>query len=121
MPGGEGCRRRIRRRRVPLLGPRQAGRADQWLACVAAWLGWTLDSFDFTIFLLLMVPIAKGFGDFAHTAITHEAEPSIVEDTERPSGLHRQVEMVNRAAHGMRDERRSVPTTRAATPFTETR
>ena len=32
---------------------------DQWLAWVAAWLGWTLDSFDFTIFLLLMVPIAK--------------------------------------------------------------
>ena len=35
---------------------------DQWLAWVAAWLGWTLDSFDFTIFLLLMVPIAKDFG-----------------------------------------------------------
>src|ERR1043166_8194762 len=35
---------------------------DQWLAWVAAWLGWTLDAFDFTIFLLLMVPIAKDFG-----------------------------------------------------------
>ena len=35
---------------------------DQWLAWIAAWLGWTLDSFDFTIFLLLMVPIAKDFG-----------------------------------------------------------
>src|ERR1700743_1590067 len=35
---------------------------DQWLAWVAAWLGWTLDSFDFTIFLLLMVPISKDFG-----------------------------------------------------------
>src|SRR5213082_635777 len=34
---------------------------DQWLAWVAAWLGWTLDSFDFTIFLLIMVPIAKEF------------------------------------------------------------
>src|SRR5512133_161747 len=34
---------------------------DQWLAWVAAWLGWTLDSFDFTIFLLLMVPIAHDF------------------------------------------------------------
>jgi MFS transporter, SHS family, lactate transporter len=34
---------------------------DQWLAWVAAWLGWTLDAFDFTIFLLLMVPIAETF------------------------------------------------------------
>src|SRR3954462_10133257 len=35
---------------------------DQWLAWIAAWLGWTLDAFDFTIFLLLMVPISKDFG-----------------------------------------------------------
>ena len=35
---------------------------DQWLAWWAAWLGWTLDAFDFTIFLLIMVPIAKEFG-----------------------------------------------------------
>ena len=35
---------------------------DQWIAYVAAWLGWTLDAFDFTIFLLIMVPIAKEFG-----------------------------------------------------------
>jgi len=35
---------------------------DQWLAWVAAWLGWTLDSFDFTIFLLIMVPISQEFG-----------------------------------------------------------
>ena len=35
---------------------------DQWLAWVAAWLGWTLDAFDFTIFLVLMVPISKDFG-----------------------------------------------------------
>src|SRR6476646_847631 len=35
---------------------------DQWLAWIAAWLGWTLESFDFTIFLLLMVPISKDFG-----------------------------------------------------------
>lgn len=34
---------------------------DQWLAFVAAWLGWTLDAFDFTIFLLIMVPIAASF------------------------------------------------------------
>src|ERR1700690_1469959 len=35
---------------------------DQWLAYVAAWLGWTLDAFDFTIFLVLMGPISKEFG-----------------------------------------------------------
>ena len=34
---------------------------DQWLAYLAAWLGWTLDAFDFTIFLLIMVPIANEF------------------------------------------------------------
>ena len=27
---------------------------EQWHAWIAAWLGWTLDAFDFTIFLLLM-------------------------------------------------------------------
>src|SRR5262249_9419258 len=42
---------------------------DQWKAYVAAWLGWTLDAFDFTIFLLIMVPIAKEF-DVALTAVT---------------------------------------------------
>jgi MFS transporter, SHS family, lactate transporter len=35
---------------------------DQWFAWAAAWLGWTLDAFDFTIFLLIMVPIAQEFG-----------------------------------------------------------
>jgi len=35
---------------------------DQWLAYLAAWLGWTLDAFDFTVFLLIMVPIATEFG-----------------------------------------------------------
>jgi SHS family lactate transporter-like MFS transporter len=34
---------------------------DQWNAYIAAWLGWTLDAFDFTIFLLIIVPIAKEF------------------------------------------------------------
>jgi SHS family lactate transporter-like MFS transporter len=34
---------------------------EQWLAWVAAWLGWTLDAFDFTIFLLIMVPISQTF------------------------------------------------------------
>ena len=42
---------------------------DQWLAWWAAWLGWTLDAFDFTIFLLIMVPIAKEF-DVPLTAVT---------------------------------------------------
>jgi MFS transporter, SHS family, lactate transporter len=35
---------------------------DQWFAWVAAWLGWMLDAFDFTIFLFIMAPIAKEFG-----------------------------------------------------------
>ena len=41
---------------------------DQWYAYIAAWLGWTLDAFDFTIFLLIMVPIAKEF-DVPLTAV----------------------------------------------------
>src|SRR5690242_21799745 len=35
---------------------------EQWKAFIAAWLGWTLDAFDFTIFLLIMVPISQEFG-----------------------------------------------------------
>jgi SHS family lactate transporter-like MFS transporter len=42
---------------------------DQWLAWVAAWLGWTLDAFDFTIFLLIMLPIAQEF-NVPLTAVT---------------------------------------------------
>ena len=42
---------------------------EQWKAWLAAWLGWTLDAFDFTIFLLIMVPIAKEF-DVPLTAVT---------------------------------------------------
>jgi SHS family lactate transporter-like MFS transporter len=34
---------------------------DQWSAYIAAWLGWTLNAFDFTVFLLIMAPIAKEF------------------------------------------------------------
>jgi SHS family lactate transporter-like MFS transporter len=34
---------------------------DQWYAFGAAWMGWVLDSFDFTVFLLIMVPISKEF------------------------------------------------------------
>jgi MFS transporter, SHS family, lactate transporter len=33
----------------------------QWHAWTAAWLGWTLDSFDFTIFPFLMLPISQEF------------------------------------------------------------
>ena len=42
---------------------------DQWYAFVAAWLGWTLDAFDFTVFLLIMHPIAQEFG-VSMTAVT---------------------------------------------------
>src|SRR5712671_1264953 len=35
---------------------------EQWKAYIAAWLGWTLDAFDFTIFLLIMLPISQEFG-----------------------------------------------------------
>jgi len=34
---------------------------EQWYAWWAAWLGWTLDAFDFTVFLLIMKPIADFF------------------------------------------------------------
>src|SRR5258707_13473280 len=34
---------------------------DQWYAWVAAWLGWTLDAFDFTIFLVIMLQITQEF------------------------------------------------------------
>lgn len=39
----------------------------QWTTFTAAWLGWVLDAFDFTIFLLVMPEIAKEFG-VTHTA-----------------------------------------------------
>jgi len=35
---------------------------DQWYAFIAAWLGWTLDAFDFTVFLLIMHAISEHFG-----------------------------------------------------------
>jgi SHS family lactate transporter-like MFS transporter len=34
----------------------------QWVSFLAAWAGWVLDGFDFTIFLLAMPEIAKEFG-----------------------------------------------------------
>jgi SHS family lactate transporter-like MFS transporter len=42
---------------------------DQWYAFIAAWLGWTLDAFDFTVFLLIMHPIAETF-HVSMTAVT---------------------------------------------------
>ena len=30
---------------------------DQWYAWWAAWLGWTLDAFDFTVFLLIIADL----------------------------------------------------------------
>ena len=35
---------------------------DQWLAWFAGTFGWMVDAFDFTIFVLIMVPIASEFG-----------------------------------------------------------
>jgi SHS family lactate transporter-like MFS transporter len=35
---------------------------EQWLAWFAGAFGWMLDAFDFTVFLLIMVPIANEFG-----------------------------------------------------------
>jgi MFS transporter, SHS family, lactate transporter len=34
---------------------------DNWMAWVAAWLAWTLDIFDFGIFLLIMVAVSRRF------------------------------------------------------------
>lgn len=34
----------------------------QWTSFLAAWLGWVMDAFDFTIFLLVMPQITKEFG-----------------------------------------------------------
>ncbi len=34
----------------------------QWMAFTAAWLGWVLDAFDFTIYLIVAPEIAKEFG-----------------------------------------------------------
>jgi len=35
---------------------------NQWYAWWSAWLGWTLDQFDFTVFFLIMLPISQEFG-----------------------------------------------------------
>lgn len=41
----------------------------QWLSFGAAWLGWVLDAFDFTVFLLVMPQIEREFG-VHHVATT---------------------------------------------------
>jgi SHS family lactate transporter-like MFS transporter len=53
-------------RAVPLW--REPTRA-QWACFLAAWFGWVLDAFDFTVFLLVMPAIAKDF----HVSITATA------------------------------------------------
>ena len=45
-------------RAVPLW--REPTRA-QWACFLAAWFGWVLDAFDFTVFLLVMPAIAKEY------------------------------------------------------------
>ncbi len=41
----------------------------QWISFFAAWVGWVLDAFDFTIFLLVIPEISKEFGvTYAATA-----------------------------------------------------
>lgn len=41
----------------------------QWISFLAAWSGWVLDGFDFTVFLLVMPAIAREFGvTYAATA-----------------------------------------------------
>ncbi|HEX4452380.1 MAG TPA: MFS transporter [Kofleriaceae bacterium] len=39
----------------------------QWAAFAAAWVGWVLDAFDFTIYLLVMPSILKEFGQTVAT------------------------------------------------------
>ena len=39
----------------------------QWAAFAAAWVGWVLDAFDFTIYLLVMPAILKEFGQSVAT------------------------------------------------------
>ncbi len=41
----------------------------QWITFFAAWVGWVMDAFDFTIFLLVMPAIAQQFG-ISDTATT---------------------------------------------------
>jgi MFS family permease len=52
----------IRRKRGKRFVVERTPAKDQWYAYCAAWMGWTLDAFDFTVFLLIMAPIAQEFG-----------------------------------------------------------
>jgi SHS family lactate transporter-like MFS transporter len=43
----------------------------QWITFLGSWLGWVLDAFDFTVFLLVLPEISKEFGvGYAATAST---------------------------------------------------
>jgi SHS family lactate transporter-like MFS transporter len=44
---------------------------ENWYAFTAAWLGWTLDVFDVTVFLFLLVPIAKEFNANLTLVVLH--------------------------------------------------
>src|SRR5580704_2993321 len=52
---------RVRRSRMTKRWWQEPTRA-QWAAFAAAWVGWVLDAFDFTIYLLVMKHIASEFG-----------------------------------------------------------
>ena len=47
---------------------------DQWYAYSAAWMGWTLDAFDFTVFLLIMT--VKGVGPKLGLGILSQMPPA---------------------------------------------
>ena len=55
---------------------------DQWYAYIAAWLGWTLDAFDFTVFLLIMHPIAETF-HVSMTSVTFVFTITLVDAVDR--------------------------------------
>jgi len=61
---------------------------EQWHAWIAAWLGWVLDAFDFTIFLLIMAPIAKDF-DVPLVEVTAVFTITLTRETQRETQLRR--------------------------------
>ncbi len=46
----------------PRADPRTEGRANQWTALAAGFLGWALDAFDFFILTFVLAPVARDFG-----------------------------------------------------------